>query len=886
MKKLLKSLMLFAAAAMALTSCENEAMNEGIEANDTVTMTFVADAPQSRTSVSIEGDQANFSWSTDDKVGFYYTGTSAVDYKKKGNASAVIAANGTATFSASFEKNDGEESYNIAAFYPSASWDSHATASYFNNVKVKLPASQDLTEGSFDPAADLMISKPFMGVELNSNTTKVLEFARLVAIGKMNLKLDGMVADEIIKEVKLTFANHTLNGDIVLDMEKSTYALGTSTSKTVTLSGELAANADRTAIFFTCLPGEFSGAYTINVTTDKATYVKEATITKALSFTAGDVLGFNATVGNREEFKVETGVVVDVLNRAFTGIAKNSTTYADWTNKIGTSGAVYAGNSAGDKDAIQLRSTNSNRGIVTTVSGGQVSKVVVTWENSTNDSRTLDVYGKTSAYTDAKDLYNTSTRGTKIGSIKKGTSELEISGDYTFIGLRSNSGAMYLSEIKIYWAGGDTRTPQELKFSKDVVSYTLGSTEAFEMPTLTGAQTNVVYTSSNETVAEVDENTGAITVIGPGSTIITAIAEENDTFKEGKSSYTINVSTADLAGTGDGTQEAPYDVTRLQAKIKNGEIPSGNIYVKGIVSEIKSISVSFGNAEYYISADGTKTNQFQVYRGMYIDGAKFTSEDQLIVSDEVVVCGTLGTYNNVYQFTQGTSIVSLKRTKLVMSAITCTNDGVNENSLTFSWAAVANATSYEVSLNGVSKGSVTGTTYTATGLESGTEYLFGVKAVATGYTTSDEKTCFAKTKAGAGDVVVETETATLSFANVAQRTSFSTSQQVWAQNGVTLTNDKASSSSEVANYSNPVRFYQNSKITVVGPGKMTKIVFDCNSPSYATALKTSIGTVSGCSVSISSDKVTVSFSTSVESFVINKLTAQVRMDSLTVTYEK
>ena len=886
MKKLLKSLMLFAAAAMALTSCENEAMNEGIEANDTYTMTFVADAPQSRTSVSIEGEQANFAWTAGDKVGFYYTGTS-VDYKKKGNATATIAANGTATFTASFESKEGETSYNIAAFYPSESWGTHATTNYFNNVNVKVPASQALTEGSFDPAADLMMSKPFMGVALNSNTTKVLEFARLVAVGKMNLKLEGMVDGEVIKEVKLTFANHTLNGDVVLDMENGTYKLGTTTSKTVTLSGELAANADRTAIFFTCLPGEFSGAYTINVTTDKATYEKEATITKALSFTAGDVLGFNATVGNREEFKVEAGVVVDVLNREFTGISKNSTSYAAWTGKTGDSGAVYAGNSAGDKDAIQLRSNNSNSGIVTTTSGGQVSKVVVTWVGDTADGRTLDIYGKTSAYAAASDLYATSTQGTKLGSIKKGTStELEISGDYTFIGMRSNSGAMYISEIKIYWAGGDTRTSQELEFSTDVVNYTFGSAEAFEKPTLTGAQTGVVYTSSNEDVAEVDENTGAVTIVGTGSAVITAIAEENDTYKEGKASYTINVSSADLAGTGAGTEEDPYDVTRLQAKIKNGEIPSGNIYVKGVVSEVKSISVSYGNAEYYISADGTKTNQFQVYRGMYLDGAKFTSEDQLIVSDEVVVCGTLTTYNNVYQFAQGTSIVSLKRTKLVMSTITCTNDGVNENSLTFSWTAVANATSYEVSLNGVSKGSVTGTTYTATGLESGTEYLFGVKAVATGYTTSDEKTCLAKTKAGAGDVVVETATATLSFASTAQRTEYSTSKQVWVQNGITLTNDKSSSTSSVGNYSNPARFYKSSKITVVGPGNMTKIVFDCNNTTYANDLKSSIGTVSGATVSVSSDKVTVSFTSSVESFVIAALTAQVRMDSLTVTYEK
>ncbi len=128
-------------------------------------------------------------------------------------------------------------------------------------------------------------------------------------------------------------------------------------------------------------------------------------------------------------------------------------------------------------------------------------------------------------------------------------------------------------------------------------------------------------------------------------------------------------------------------------------------------------------------------------------------------------------------------------------------------------------------------------------------------------------------------------TATLSFANKAQRTSFSTTKQVWEQNGITFTNNKASSSNAVADYAAPVRLYAGSSVTVAcSLGKMTKIVFDCNSSSYATAMKTSIGTVSGATVTVSSDKVTVTFTTAVASFTVAKLTEQVRLDSITVTY--
>lgn len=149
---------------------------------------------------------------------------------------------------------------------------------------------------------------------------------------------------------------------------------------------------------------------------------------------------------------VETVGVTDKLNLGFTGVSAG-TNYETWSNKTGTSGAVYAGNSAGDKSSIQLRSNNSNSGIVTTKSAGIATKITVEWNSETADGRTLDIYGKNTAYTAATDLYD-SNAGTKLGSIKKGTStELTISGDYEYIGLRSNSGAMYLTSISIEWNG-------------------------------------------------------------------------------------------------------------------------------------------------------------------------------------------------------------------------------------------------------------------------------------------------------------------------------------------------------------------------------------------------------------------------------------------------
>lgn len=125
---------------------------------------------------------------------------------------------------------------------------------------------------------------------------------------------------------------------------------------------------------------------------------------------------------------------------------------------------------------------------------------------------------------------------------------------------------------------------------------------------------------------------------------------------------------------------------------------------------------------------------------------------------------------------------------------------------------------------------------------------------------------------------------TLTFDDKAKRTTFTSSQQVWVENGITLINDKAASTNAVADYAKPLRCYQGSKITVnADGGEISKIVFDCNSASYATDLKNSIGTTA--TVTVSSDKVTVTLD-DVTEFVIAKLTKQVRMDSITVTYVK
>lgn len=90
------------------------------------------------------------------------------------------------------------------------------------------------------------------------------------------------------------------------------------------------------------------------------------------------------------------------------------------------------------------------------------------------------------------------------------------------------------------------------------------------------------------------------------------------------------------------------------------------VIAKGIVSQIDSTAEdieAYHNATYFISDDGTTTNQYEVFRGKGIDGADLTSINDIKVGDEVVVCGDVTTYQGTKEFKQGNYLLSLNRTE-------------------------------------------------------------------------------------------------------------------------------------------------------------------------------------------------------------------------------
>ena len=248
--------------------------------------------------------------------------------------------------------------------------------------------------------------------------------------------------------------------------------------------------------------------------------------------------------------------VSDTLTNALIGVS--GTNYTAWTGKTANSSAVYAGQSAGGNNAIQLRSNNNNSGIVTTTSGGKATKIEVAWNSNTSAGRTTNIYGSNSAYESADDLYNSSKQGTLLGTCVVGTStELTIDDEYEYIGIRSASGALYLDKVIITWGSGSATTYS---------NYTLSCQEVV-VCALTGITLNTESVQTTFTVGDDFNSTGLVVTATysncDNKTVSTATVTKPDMTTAGTKQVTVTYTENEV------TKTASYNITVNELPVVN-----------------------------------------------------------------------------------------------------------------------------------------------------------------------------------------------------------------------------------------------------------------------------------------------------------------------------
>ena len=642
--------MLLAAAATAFFSCQKPEVVVPDSAEEVV-LTFVSEKPVLEDETKTEWTGETIQWSAGDKISVAYT-VDGTWQNASGNASgdaklykseALKASSETAQFNVSASFTGSVEGTHIFyGVYPAPSETGFADAPV---ASLTISPIQNPKADSFDASADLMVGiSDELGTRPGKDDTISLLWNRLVAHAVITLKdINGLTVDETIKYITLTAQDDAnLVGQQKVNLVTKEVVKDNNEANVLKLSADDLVVNNGTVTFWACFLPETLTSLTVVVETDAATYTREITgISKEFKRNARNTLAIKMNEAVRVETEADP-YTVDVLTREVTEIEGSN--YTNWSGKTLASGAVYAGNSAGGNESIQLRSNNSNSGVITTVSGGYAKKVVVKWNSNTTSGRTLNVYGKSTAYTSPTELYGDAS-GDLLGTIKCGTSnELVIDGDYEYIGMRSNSGAMYVEQISISWA--PDMTP------KIVVAETEQSIGA------EGGVLTFDYTLKNLDGEDVTVNTdsGFLSATAAAGTVTVTVAA-NETTDPREATITLSCGSAEDV-TITITQAAwrdPSIIAKLTvaefAELEDGEIAELTGTITDIYQEYNS---SYNNISFYLK-DDSREDPIVIYR-MSCEGIDYT---KVVVGNVITVQGPKGEYNSVAQMAAGGVCVSI-----------------------------------------------------------------------------------------------------------------------------------------------------------------------------------------------------------------------------------
>lgn len=147
------------------------------------------------------------------------------------------------------------------------------------------------------------------------------------------------------------------------------------------------------------------------------------------------------------------------------------------------------------------------------------------------------------------------------------------------------------------------------------------------------------YTKDGKTTNEIDKNSQIVSIEGDGNS-------EQPSTEKGQ------------------TKDNPYNVQEAVDLITSGKAPSTEVYVKGIISNIDYYNTKYKSLSYYISDDG-KSKALQIYSGKGLNGADFTSKEDLKVGQTVVIKGIIKSFtdkngNKINEVDKNSQIVSIE----------------------------------------------------------------------------------------------------------------------------------------------------------------------------------------------------------------------------------
>lgn len=564
-------------------------------------MSFVADAPRTKTNATIDGNKVNYSWvkGDEDKFNVY-----EIVNGRHTPASTVMAIlkDGLMEISATF----GGEKISDASYQ----------AVFNTGVKT---AQTNNDETGYDQDSDVLVSEVVSDPNNDFDNGIALKFKRLVAVNKAtlkNLEKGAYVAHTIIE---------TTDGkDLAGKYSNITDSFGDCESKisVETLHGITGGTAP---VNFITLPVADTKLKVTAVTIDdneKFVAAYEKTFSKGISLTQGNLTSFGVLMSEK------TGETIDLSKDETTTATTDELTWDRTLVHV----MVLKGESATDANNYypgvsnysSTRFYKNSTLAITPRNSLSISKIVFT-AASENYANIL----ANSTWTNA----TASASGTTVSIIPTDGSK-EVSAI-----ISATTGH---KSIEIIYGQPKAREKHSVIISSDVKNGTITAT-----PTTAYAGENITLTATPDggyilSEWNVTTATGNITVT-------------DNAFVMPDEDVTVAAVFTEKGEVNDGSLERPYTAAEAIAVIDSGTGLTGK-YVKGIVKATPTFDARYNSLTYDIES-GKKT--LNIYSGKDLGNVGFVGADDLKAGDEVVVYGDLKKYNKTYELDKNNYLISI-----------------------------------------------------------------------------------------------------------------------------------------------------------------------------------------------------------------------------------
>lgn len=596
------SFLAIVATLSSFISCQKEIETPKDDIKSSHTVSFVADAPRTKTNATIDGNKVNYSWvkGDEDKFNVY-----EIVNGRHTPASTVMAIlkDGLMEISATF----GGEKISDASYQ----------AVFNTGVKT---AQTNNDETGYDQDSDVLISEVVSGPNNDFNNGVALKFKRLVAVNKAtlkNLEKGDYLAHTIIEA--------TDGKDLAGNYGEKTGSFGDCKSK-ISVETRNGITEGTAPVNFITLPVADTKLKVTAVTVDdneKFVAAYEKTFSKGISLTQGNLTSFGVLMSEKTGETIDlsidetTTATTDELtwDRALVHVMVLSDEKGTPANNYYPGVSNYSSTRFYKNStlAITPRNSLSISEIVFTAASENYAKILAnsTWTNAT-----------------------ASASGTTVSIIPTDGSK-EVSAI-----ISATTGH---KSIEIIYGQPKIKEKHSVIISSDVKNGTITAT-----PTTAYAGENITLTATPDggyilSEWNVTTATGNVTV-------------NDNAFVMPDEDVTVSAVFTEKGEVNDGSLERPYTAAEAIAVIDSGTGLTDK-YVKGIVKATPTFDARYNSLTYDIES-GKKT--LNIYSGKDLGNVGFVGAEDLKAGDEVVVYGDLKKYNNkTYELDKNNYLISI-----------------------------------------------------------------------------------------------------------------------------------------------------------------------------------------------------------------------------------